>query len=119
TAGSQTVTATDTLSGSITGTSNSASVAAGAATHFAVAAPANATVGSGFSFTVTAEDQNNNTATAYAGTVHFTSTDAAAVLPANATLTNGVGTFSVTLNTAGSQTVTATDTVVGSIQGTS
>jgi hypothetical protein len=39
------------------------------------------------------------------------------VKPANSTLTNGVGTFAVTLITAGSQTITATDTVSTSITG--
>jgi hypothetical protein len=70
-----------------------------------------------FSFTVTAKDQFNNTNTGYAGTVHFTSSDGAAILPANSTLTNGVGTFSATLNTTGSQTITATDTVTAAIIG--
>ena len=73
--------------------------------------------GSSFSVTVTALDQFGNTVTNYAGTVHFTSSDAQAVLPANSGLTNGVGSFSVTLRTAGSQTVTATDTVTSSITG--
>jgi hypothetical protein len=41
------------------------------------------------------------------------------VLPANTTLTNGVGTFSATLNTVGSESITATDTVTASITGTS
>lgn len=68
---------------------------------------------------MTALDQFNNTATGYAGTVHFTSTDGLATLPANSTLTNGVGTFSATLRTAGNQTITATDTVTASITGTS
>src|SRR5260370_8180095 len=67
-----------------------------------------------FSVTVTAQDQFNNTATGYSGTAHFTSSDGAAVLPADATLSNGVGSFNVTLETAGNQTVTATDTVSGS-----
>ena len=58
-------------------------------------------------------------ATSYTGTVHFTSSDAQAILPANATLTNGVGTFNVTLETAGSQTVTATDTTTSTIAGNS
>src|SRR5204863_230179 len=75
--------------------------------------------GVSFSFTVTAQDQNNNTATGYIGTVHFTSTDGQAVLPANSTLTTGAGTFSATLKTAGNQTITATDTVTSSITGTS
>jgi outer membrane autotransporter protein len=51
--------------------------------------------------------------------VHFTSSDGSAVLPANATLTNGVGTFTATLKTAGTQTITATDTATASITGTS
>ena len=61
-------------------------------------------------------------ATGYTGTVHFTSTDGQAVLPANYTFTGGdagVKTVSVTLKTAGSKTVTATDTVTGTITGTS
>ncbi len=68
---------------------------------------------------MTALDASGSTATGYTGTVHFTSSDGQAVLPANATLTNGVGTFSVTLETAGNQTVTATDTTTSSITGTS
>jgi autotransporter-associated beta strand protein len=119
TAGSQTLTATDTVTGSITGTSNAIAVSASTATHFAVSAPATATAGTAFNFTVTAQDQFNNTATSYAGTVHFTSSDSQAVLPANSTLTNGTGTFSATLKTAGNQTLTATDTVTSSITGTS
>ena len=61
---------------------------------------------------------NNNVATSYRGTVHFTSTDTAAVLPANYTFVAGdagVHTFNVTLKTAGSRTVTATDTGTATI----
>jgi uncharacterized protein (TIGR03437 family) len=119
TLGTQTVTATDTVTSSITGTSNSITVNPGAATHFVVTAPSSGTAGSAFSFTVTALDQGGNTATEYAGTVHFTSTDGSATLPADSTLTNGVGTFSATLKTAGNRTITATDTVTSSITGTS
>ena len=76
------------------------------------------------SVTVTAKDAFGNTATGYTGTVHFTSTDAAACLPANYTFVggdNGVHTFTnaYTLKTAGTQTLTATDTVTGTITGTS
>ena len=67
--------------------------------------------------TVTAKDANGNTATSYGGTVHVTSSDAAAILPANATLTNGVGSFSVTLKTPGLHTITATDTATSTITG--
>src|SRR5581483_6605121 len=110
TAGNQTITAADTNSSSIIGTSNSITVSAAAATHFAVSAPSSATAGAAFNFTVTAQDQFNNTATGYGGTVHFSSTDGAAILPANSTLSNGTGTFNATLDTAGNQTITATDT---------
>ncbi len=89
----------------------SLTVAQAPATHFSVAAPPTATAGTSFNVTVTALDATNATATAYSGTIHFTSTDGTAVLPADATLTGGTGTFAVTMKTAGTQTVTATDTV--------
>ncbi len=111
TPGSHTITATDTVTPSITGASATIAVSAGAATHFTVSAPGAATAGTAFNFTVTALDQLNNTVTSYAGSVHFTSTDGIAVLPANSALTNGIGTFSATLKTAGSQAIAATDTV--------
>jgi hypothetical protein len=119
TAGSQTITGKDTLNASITGTSNTIAVSAASATHYTVSAPASATAGTAFNLTVTALDQFNNTATTYSGTVHFTSSDGGATLPANSTLTNGTGTFAVTLRAAGNQTLTATDTVTSSITGTS
>jgi hypothetical protein len=71
--------------------------------------------------TVTARDQFGNVATSYAGTVHFTSTDSTAILPANYTFgpaDAGTHTFSVTLKTAGTQTITGTDTVTGNTTGT-
>jgi autotransporter-associated beta strand protein len=115
TAGSQTISARDTANSSITGTSNAIVVSPAAATHFSISAPTAAT--GAFSFTVTALDAFNNVATGYTGTVHFTSSDPQATLPADATLTNGVGTFSATLRTGGNQTLTATDTVNSSITG--
>src|SRR5262249_2055631 len=94
-------------------------VSAAAATHFAFNAPSNATEGNGFLFGLTAQDQFNNTDTNYGGTVHFTSSDGAATLPANSTLMLGNGFFNATLETEGNQTITATDTVASSITGTS
>src|SRR6516165_3636729 len=115
TAGSQTITATDTVTASITGTSNSINVSSAAAdTHFSITAPGVVTIGTAVGFTVTALDAFNNTVTTYTGTVHFTSTDNQAVLPANSTLTNGVGKFSAML-TGGRWTITATDTLNASI----
>src|SRR5438132_8569345 len=88
-----------------------------AATHYLVAAPATGTAGQNVNFQVTAQDQFNNTATGYAGTVHFTSSDGTAVKPADSTLVSGTKGFGITFNTAGSQTIVATDTVTGSITG--
>ncbi len=126
TAGNQTVTATDTVSSGITGTSNSITVSAAAASHFTVSAPSSATAGSAFSVTVTALDTAGNTAASYRGTVHFTTSDSGSgvVVPADYTFVagdNGVHTFTngVILVTTGNQTVTATDTVTSSITGTS
>jgi hypothetical protein len=89
------------------------------ATHLSVAAPANVAAGTAFNITVTALDASNNVATGYSGSVHFTSTDAQAVLPANSALTKGTATFSATLKSAGGQTITGTDTAAPSITGTS
>jgi hypothetical protein len=112
------VTATDTLTPSITGIQSGIVINPAAATTLVVAGLTTPrTAGVAGTITVTAKDAYGNTATGYAGTVHFTSTDGAAVLPANATLTAGVGTFSVTLKTVGTLSVTATDTVTASITG--
>jgi len=119
TAGSQNITVTNTSNSSVTGTSSSIAVVAAAATYMGFTTPPTATAGTAFSYTVTAQDQFGNTASTYAGTVHFTTSDGAAVLPADSTLTNGTGTFAGTLNTSGPQTLTATDTANGSVTGTS
>jgi hypothetical protein len=88
-------------------------------THLSVGTPANATTGVPFQFSVIARDALNNIDTTYSGTVQFTSSDGAATLPADSTLTMGVGTFNATLNSVGSRTITATDTVIPAITGTS
>src|SRR5262249_6927147 len=78
-----------------------------------------ATAGTPFSITVAAYDAFGNLATGYAGTVHFSSTDPRAHMPANGPLASGVGTFPTTLMTEGSRTITAADTVVNTVAGTS
>ena len=119
TAGGATITATDIVTASISGTSRPINVNAVGATHLSVTASAAARSETAFSFTVTALDASNNVDTGYSGTVHFTSTDGQATLPANSSLTNGTGNFSATLKTSGNQTITATDTAAPSITGTS
>jgi len=119
TSGIQTITATDTATSSITSTPSPTTVSAAPTSRFSVIAPANANTGTAFNFSVTAKDLFNNTVSNYSETLHFASSDAKATLPGNATLANGTGTFSATLNTATNQTITATDTVTVSITGTS
>ena len=66
--------------------------------------------------TVSAKDSGGATATAYRGTVHFTSSDAQASLPADYTFVagdNGAHTFNVALKTVGTQSITVTDTTYG------
>jgi len=120
TVGSQSITATDMVKTTITGATTSITVAAGPS-GFSVTAPAIVVAGKAFSLTVTAIDGSGNPVTDYPGRVQFTSTDGQAVLPSNSPLTSGTGTatFSVTLNTAGNQTITATDVVTATLAGTS
>src|SRR5207244_1971265 len=100
------------------GTQSSITVSPAAASTFIVAGfPSSMTAGIAGTFSVTAKDSFGNTATGYAGTVHFTSSDGQAALPANSTLTGGTGSFSATLKTAGTQSLTATDTVTSSVMG--
>jgi hypothetical protein len=114
TAGSQSITATDTTTSAITGTLSGISVSPAPASQFILSGlPSTATVGVAQSVTVTAKDPYGNVATGYTGTVAFTSSDAAATLPANYPFTSanqGVHAFSLTFGTAGTQSVTVTDT---------
>jgi uncharacterized repeat protein (TIGR01451 family) len=79
--------------------------------------PVSATAGVAGTLTVTAVDRFGNRTPGYTGTVHFTSSDARAVLPADVSLTNAVGSFAITLETAGTQSLGATDTVTVTITG--
>jgi hypothetical protein len=123
TAGTQSITATDSNTSTITGTQAGISVVAAAAAQLRVAGfPSPVVAGSAGTFTVTARDAFGNTATSYLGTVHFSSNDSKAVLPANYTFVaadNGVHTFTsgATLRSAGTHGITATDTVTSSIAG--
>jgi hypothetical protein len=82
--------------------------------------PSPTTAGTAGTFTVTALDAQGNTLPGYTGTVHFTSSDPQAVLPADYMFTaadQGVHTFSATLKTAGSQALVASDAVMSGING--
>ena len=92
---------------------------ASTATHLVVTAPTSATTGTSFTFTVSAEDASNEVVSGYTDPVAITSSDTAASLPASSALTDGTGTFTITLNTVGDQTITATDTTTSTITGAS
>ncbi len=99
------------VGGTITANTTSVDVVSGDAVQLLVSG-ASATAGAAASTTVTAKDTYSNTVGSYAGTIAFSSTDAQAVLPGGftfATTDAGQHTFSVTLKTAGAQTVTASD----------
>ncbi|RII26598.1 MAG: hypothetical protein CXR31_09270 [Geobacter sp.] len=115
TAGYQHVTATDTVTSTLTGTTGPITVNPGPATHFNVAAPSPVTAGTAFNVTVTARDAYENT-TSFGSGINFTSTDSAASLPPWGV---AIGTYSITLYTAGSRTVSVTDFSTGTISGTS
>src|SRR5262249_32280998 len=71
------------------------------------------TAGEAFTVTLTAQDAAGNALTGYHGTVHFTSSDPQAVLPADYTFVpadGGSHTFSVALKTAGAWAISAADT---------
>jgi hypothetical protein len=128
TVGTRTISATDSVNSKLSGSSSVINVVPAAADHFSVTTsfsnpdPA-ATLGT---VTVTAKDHYGNTADSgseeYLGTVALSSTDGqAAGLPASHTFTLGdAGSYTfdgVILYTAGTQTITARDSVNSTISG--
>ncbi|TFF37355.1 beta strand repeat-containing protein [Mucilaginibacter psychrotolerans] len=125
TAGSRTITATDITNGLITAnTSPAVTVAVGTFTKLQLllpgetaapgtttgktGTPTNPTAGTAITVTVNSVDANWNVVSS-TDNIGITSTDANATLPANNTLSAGTRTFSITLKTAGSKTITASD----------
>jgi hypothetical protein len=113
TAGGRSVTATDTVTSSITGV-GATTVVADVASTMSLTGIANPTTSGGSaSATVTLRDAYGNVATGYRGTVTFSSSDSAATLPSAYTFTAadaGTHTFSgITLRTSGSQSVSVSD----------
>ena len=119
TVGTQTITATDVADPTLTGTVSSDATPPVAAL-FAVAGYPATTAGVANTFTVTVRDTIGQVATGYTGTVFFSSSDVQAGLPASYTFTAadaGVHTFTATLRTAGTQSITVRD-VAGGLTGT-
>ena len=120
--GSDTVTLFTTGSQTLTAMSNATTPpTTGSATitvvnpHLSVSAPGTATAGTLLNVTVTPLDGLNNTFTGFPDMVKITSNDPTAILPASPLSVNGQVTFPVTLNTQGSETITATDITNSSI----
>jgi mannuronan 5-epimerase len=120
-AGTRTISVTDTATGKIVGKEQNINVAPAAASYFVISAPTNVTAGTPFNVTVTAKDAYKNIATGYTGTVNLTAPDDDfATLPAAYTFSAadaGVHVFSVTLEAAGSQELDVTDTVNPALTG--
>ena len=120
TAGSRSVTATDKTTSSIKGTQSGITVTPGVAKTFTLVGAVPWLAGGSHSVTVTARDAYGNVATGYLGTFHLTSSDSAAILPADYTFVvgdAGVHKLTVKLKTVGSQWVRATDTHTATITG--
>jgi hypothetical protein len=120
TAGNQSIVATDTATGSISGIETGITVQPAAAAKFVLSAPSSVKSGAKFSVTLTVYDAYGNVATGYTGTVHFSSSDGSATLPGNYTFVSadaGVHTFSnkVILKKRGTQTLAVTDTLNGAL----
>jgi hypothetical protein len=131
TAGSQPITVSDPTAG-VTPHGPDITVNPAAAKTFQVSGfPSSTSAGSSGTFTVTVFDAYGNEATGYSGTVLLSSTDPAATFADAATGNSlpgnrytfvpatdaGTHDFTAILNTAGSQSITATDTVTSSLTG--
>lgn len=110
TAGSQSVTVRDSVTATALGSQSGIAVTAAAASSLVVSGYPATVAGAAKNFVVTAKDAFGNTSSSFAGTVNFSSSDVQATLPASYTFVAadaGVHTFSATLKTAGSQSLTA------------
>jgi hypothetical protein len=122
----QTVTVTDTTYPTVLGGTAVTVTTATVPSSFLVAGfPTTIVAGNPGNFTVTTQDTSHNPVPGYRGTIHFTSTDpivtfadAVTGLPLpgnNYTFTagdNGVHNFRATFNTAGTQSITVTDSTI-------
>ncbi|MFZ0658014.1 MAG: hypothetical protein WAM05_04810 [Candidatus Binataceae bacterium] len=118
TAGTQSVTATDSANPAITGMDTITVSPAGAA-RLAVTGLVSAMAGTPQTATATAYDIFGNVMAGYGGTVNFTTSDSQAVINPNSVMASlGVASALTSLRTSGPQSVTATDSVNPAITGT-
>jgi ELWxxDGT repeat protein len=114
TAGTQSLTATATVTSSITGSQTGIVITPAALNHFRVYGfPNPTTAGATHTVWVQAKDLYGNAVTNYTGIIAFTSSDPLAGLPGPYTFTAadaGTHSFTVTLKTVGTQSITIGDT---------
>jgi hypothetical protein len=119
TAGTQSITATDTADPSIAG--SQVGILVRPANHFMVSGfPSPVTAGTAGVFTVTIMNADGVRVTDYTGRVHFSSSDPRATLPGDYTFTAadmGSHTFGAVLRTAGTRSITVTDTGFSLVNG--
>jgi hypothetical protein len=116
-AGNELISVVDNADSSVTGSATFIIGSAASSVSF-TGFPANATAGESFNITVSVFDQLDNLDTAYRGTISFSSSDPKAVLPTPYTFTSsdaGMHAFSVSLETAGTQSLEITDTLDASL----
>ena len=87
----------------------------GSSTGKTSASPTAQVAGTQFTITVNAVDANWNVVTSNGNTVAITSSDANSTMPTSAALSTGTKTFNVTIKTAASFTLTATNSTNGAI----
>jgi hypothetical protein len=109
TLGPQSLTATDNSTPALSVTANTTVAAPLVATQLAMHLPSKVPSGRPVLVELAAEDANGHLVPNYSGTITLTSTDPNVVLPKTITFVDGVAIFEVTFNTAGPQSLTATD----------
>ena len=117
TVGSQALTASD-GAGTLLGTQQSTAVLPAVASSMLLTTPASSIAGSAAPVTFTAFDSYGNIASGYSGTLHFSSSDANAVVPSATTVLpadHGIKTLTVTWQATGSQTLAVSDSALGLI----
>ncbi len=122
-AGTQSFTATDTVSGLIFASQTGIVVKPAAASQLIIGGLPGVKHGVAFTFTISMVDAYGNVATGYVGTVHFRSSDSTATLPANYIFTAadaGQHTFvnQTILRKKGKQTLTLIDTLNSALSDT-
>lgn len=120
TAGMQSISVKDASSAAAGSQTGIAVSAAATAASFSVAGLTATTAGAAKTFTVTARDAFGNRCASYTGTVIFSSSDFQAGLPASYTFTaadGGVHTFTATLKTAGTQSISVKDAANAAVLG--